>query len=134
MVIGGGIICDVFLDVILGWMIDFIYLICIGFVLFWVIVFGKYLIYMYNIFFLFDSIGLVLFIVVGVGKSIVFGYFFWVVIIMGSIIGVVGGVFCDVFINEILFIFCKEIYVMVCVVGGLVYWICDLFGLEVFIC
>lgn len=89
---------------------------------------------MLNTFFLFDSIGLALFTVVGVGKSIALGYPFWVAIIMGSITGAAGGVLRDVFINEIPLIFRKEIYAMACVVGGLAYWICDLFGLEAFIC
>ena len=70
----------------------------------------------------------------GVGKSIALGYPFWVAIIMGSITGAAGGVLRDVFINEIPLIFRKEIYAMACVVGGLAYWICDLFGLEAFIC
>lgn len=131
VVIGGGIICDVLLDVILFWMMNFIYLICLVLVLLWVIFFWKYLIYMYNMFFIFDSIGFVLFIVVGISKMIDLGYVFWVVIIMGIMIGVVGGVICDVFINEILLIFCKEIYVMVCVIGGVIYWGFDCFGVDV---
>ena len=132
--IGGGTIRDVLLDVTPGWMTDPIYLICTGLALFWVIAFGKYLIHMHNTFFLFDSIGLALFTVVGVGKSIALGYPFWVAIIMGSITGAAGGVLRDVFINEIPLIFRKEIYAMACVVGVLAYWICDLFGLEAFIC
>ena len=105
--IGGGTIRDVLLDVTPGWMTDPIYLICTG---------------------------LALFTVVGVGKSIALGYPFWVAIIMGSITGAAGGVLRDVFINEIPLIFRKEIYAMACVVGGLAYWICDLWGLEAFIC
>ena len=118
--IGGGTIRDLLLDVTPGWMTDPIYLI--------------YLIHMHNTFFLFDSIGLALFTVVGVGKSISLGYPFWVAIIMGSITGAAGGVLRDVFINEIPLIFRKEIYAMACVVGGLVYWICDFMGLEPFLC
>ena len=132
--IGGGTIRDVLLGVTPGWMPDPIYLICTGLALLWVILFGKHLIHLHNTFFIFDSIGLALFTVVGVGKSIVLGYPFWVAIIMGSITGAAGGVIRDVFINEIPLIFRKEIYAMACVVGGTVYWMCDLVGVHSYGC
>ena len=132
--IGGGTIRGVLLGVTPGWMTDPIYLICTGLALLWVILFGKHLIHLHNTFFIFDSIGLALFTVVGVGKSIVLGYPFWVAIIMGSITGAAGGVIRDVFINEIPLIFRKEIYAMACVVGGTVYWMCDLVGVHSYGC
>lgn len=128
--IGGGTLRDVMLNVTPVWMTDPIYLICTAFAMFFVIIFGKYLIHLNNTFFLFDSIGLALFTVVGFGKSISLGYPFWVAIIMGSITGAAGGVIRDVFINEIPLIFRKEIYAMACVIGGLVYWICLKTGME----
>lgn len=131
--IGGGTIRDLLLDVTPGWMTDPIYLICTGMALLWVILFGKYLIHLNNTFFIFDSIGLALFTVVGVSKSLALGYPFWVAIIMGSMTGAAGGVIRDVFINEIPLIFRKEIYAMACVVGGTVYWFCNLIGLESFL-
>lgn len=132
--IGGGTIRDLLLDVTPGWMTDPIYLICTALALLWVIVGSKYLVHMHNTFFIFDSIGLALFTVVGVGKSIALGYPFWVAIIMGSITGAAGGVFRDVFINEIPLIFRKEIYAMACVVGGAAYWICFVVGLDDYFC
>ena len=132
--IGGGTIRDVLLGVTPGWMTDPIYLICTGLALLWVILFGKHLIHLHNTFFIFDSIGLALFTVVGVGKSIAVGCPFWVAIIMGSITGAAGGVIRDVFINEIPLIFRKEIYAMACVVGGTVYWMCDLIGIHSYGC
>ena len=108
--IGGGTLRDVMLNVTPVWMTDSIYLICTAFAMFFVIIFGKYLIHLNNTFFLFDSIGLALFTVVGFGKSISLGYPFWVAIIMGSITGAAGGVIRDVFINEIPLIFRKENY------------------------
>lgn len=131
--IGGGTIRDVLLDVTPAWMTDPIYLICTAFALFWVIVFGKYLIHLNNTFFIFDSIGLALFTVVGFDRSIAAGFPFWVAIIMGSITGAAGGVIRDVFINEIPLIFRKEIYAMACVIGGLVYWFCSLGGMETYL-
>ena len=117
--IGGGTLRDVMLNVTPVWMTDPIYLICTAFAMFFVIIFGKYLIHLNNTFFFFDSIGLALFTVVGFGKTIALGFPFWVAIIMGSITGAAGGVIRDVFINEIPLIFRKEIYAMACVIGGL---------------
>lgn len=128
--IGGGTIRDVLLGVTPGWMTNPVYLICTAMALLWVIFFGKHLIHLHNTFFVFDSVGLALFTVVGVGKSIALGYPFWVAIMMGSITGAAGGVIRDVFINEIPLIFRKEIYAMACVVGGVVYWVCHLLGLD----
>ena len=48
--------------------------------------------------------------------------------------GAAGGVFRDVFINEVPLIFRKEIYAMACVLGGLAYWICGLIGMESYLC
>jgi len=131
--VGGGTLRDLLLDVTPGWMTDPIYLICTGVALLWVALFGRYLIHLNNTFFIFDSIGLALFTVVGMGKSLALEYPFWVAIIMGSMTGAAGGVFRDVFINEIPLIFRKEIYAMACVVGGLVYWICTSLGVDDYI-
>ncbi len=132
--IGGGTIRDLLLDVTPGWMTDPMYLICTGVALFWVILFGRWLIHLNNTFFIFDSIGLALFTVVGVGKSLALGYPIWVAIIMGSITGAAGGVIRDVFINEIPLIFRKEIYAMACVAGGTIYWLCQRCGMESYLC
>lgn len=128
--IGGGTIRDVLLDVTPAWMTDPIYLICTALAMLFVIVFRQYLIHLNNTFFIFDSIGLALFTVVGATKSIELGHTFWVAIIMGSVTGAAGGVIRDVFINEIPLIFRKEIYAMACVLGGIVFWICSVFGME----
>lgn len=85
---------------------------------------------MHNTFFLFDSIGLALFTVVGISKTIDLDYPFWVAIIMGTMTGAAGGVLRDVFINEIPLIFRKEIYAMACVIGGVIYWMLHLLGVD----
>jgi uncharacterized membrane protein YeiH len=121
---------DVLLDVTPAWMTDPMYLICTAFAMFFVILFGKYVIRLNNTFFIFDTIGLALFTVVGFSKAYALGYPFWIAIIMGSITGAAGGVLRDIFINEIPLIFRKEIYAMACVIGGLVYWICLMLDME----
>ena len=126
--IGGGTIRDVLLDVTPAWMLDPMYLICTAMAMFFVILFGRYVIRLNNTFFIFDTIGLALFTVVGFSKAYDLGYPFWVAIIMGSITGAAGGVIRDIFINEIPLIFRKEIYAMACAIGGLIYWFCLVAG------
>ena len=132
--IGGGTTRDLMLGLTPFWMHQPSYLIVTGLALFFVIIFGKYVIRLNNTFFIFDAIGLGLFTVVGIEKSLLAGFPMWVAIIMGSITGAAGGVIRDVFINEIPLIFRKEIYAMACVVGGIAYWLCDAAGMESYVC
>ncbi len=105
------------------------YLICTGFALIWVIIFRKFLIKQENTWFLFDTVGLALFAVVGIEKTLAAGFPFWTAIIMGTMTGAGGGVFRDVFINEVPLIFRKEIYAMACIIGGIAYFICYKIGM-----
>jgi uncharacterized membrane protein YeiH len=129
--IGGGTIRDLLLDVTPFWMTNSMYLLCSGLALFWVILFGKYLIHLNNTFFIFDTIGLALFVVVGVEKTLALDYPIWVAVVMATLTGSAGGVMRDIFINEEPLFFRKEIYAMACVIGALVYCMCDRLGMEV---
>lgn len=131
--IGGGTLRDLMLGVTPIWMTNPMYLTCSGIALVWVILFGKKLINQQVTFFIFDTIGLALFTVVGVEKTLDLGFPLWVAVIMGTITGAAGGVFRDVFINEIPLIFRKEIYALACVVGGLCYGLCNRIGVDVVI-
>lgn len=126
--IGGGTLRDVMLDVPVFWMHDGIYLTCTGVALVWVILFRKNLVHMHNTFFIFDAVGLALFTIVGIQKTLDCGLPIWVGVVMGTMTGAAGGVIRDVLINEVPLIFRKEIYAMACVVGGIVYGICDYSG------
>jgi len=128
--IGGGTTRDLLLNVSPFWMVQPSYLIVTGVALLSVILFGKYLIKLNNTFFIFDAIGLGLFVVVGIEKSIVAGFPFWVAIIMGMITGSVGGIIRDILINEVPLIFRKDIYAMACVLGGLVFYLCECMSLS----
>lgn len=123
--VGGGTFRDMMLGTTPFWMTTPIYVICSALALLCVIMFSRYLIRLNNTFFLFDAIGLALFAIVGIQKTLDFGYPLWVAIIMGTMTGAAGGVIRDVFINEIPLIFRKEIYAMACVIGGIVFGICD---------
>lgn len=131
--IGGGTLRDLMLGVTPIWMTNPMYLICSGIALLWVIIFGKRIINQQVTFFIFDTIGLALFTVVGVEKTLDLGFPLWVAIVMGTITGAAGGVFRDVFINEIPLIFRKEIYALACIIGGLCYGICNHFAVDVII-
>lgn len=128
--VGGGTMRDLMLDVTPFWMLNPSYLIVTGLALLFVIIFGRYLVHLNNTFFIFDAIGLGLFAVVGIEKSLAFGFPIWVAIIMGTLTGAAGGVIRDTLINEVPLIFRKDIYAMACVLGGLVYYCCMLWGLP----
>lgn len=127
--IGGGTVRDLLLDVTPFWMLQPSYLIITGLALIFVIVFGRLVIRLSNAFFIFDTIGLGLFVVVGIERSLAGGFPFWVAIVMGLVTGSVGGVIRDILINELPLIFRKDIYALACVVGGLVYILCQYVGI-----
>ena len=131
--IGGGTLRDLMLGVTPIWMTNPMYLVCSGIALLWVIIFGKRIIRQEVTFFIFDTIGLALFTVVGVEKALDLNFPLWVAVIMGTITGAAGGVFRDVFINEIPLIFRKEIYAMACIIGGICYGLLDWFNVGMII-
>lgn len=122
--IGGGTIRDLMLGLSPFWMTNPFYLVCSAIALLWVMAFRRMLVRQNNTWFVFDTIGLALFTVTGIEKTITVGFPFWTAIIMGTITGAGGGVFRDVFINEVPLIFRKEIYALACVIGGIAYFIC----------
>ena len=126
--IGGGTLRDLLLDVTPFWMEQPSYVIITGLALVFVIIFKKYVVRLDNTFFIFDAVGIALFTVVGVERSIAAGFPVWVNIIMGAITGAAGGMFRDIFINEVPLIFRKAIYAMACAMGGVVYYLCLWFG------
>ncbi len=121
--VGGGTLRDLMLDVTPFWMEQTSYVIITAFALLFVVIFRKQVVRLDNTFFIFDAIGIGLFTVVGVEKSLDAGYPVWVNIIMGAITGAAGGMFRDIFINEVPLIFRKDIYALACVGGGIVYHI-----------
>lgn len=130
--IGGGTMRDLMLGMPIFWMQDPFYLICTALALFWVVIFSKHLIRQNNTWFIFDTIGLAMFTVTGIEKTLhaPTHYPFWSAIIMGTITGAAGGVFRDVFMNQVPLIFRGEIYALACVLGGIAYFICTMLGLS----
>lgn len=127
--IGGGTTRDILLDVTPFWMEQPSYLIITGVALIAVLLFENLIQKMSKTLFIFDAIGLGLFTVVGIEKTLLFDFPFWVAILMGMITGAVGGVIRDVLLNETPLIFRKDIYAMACIIGGVVFFICQEVGM-----
>ncbi|WP_410878100.1 trimeric intracellular cation channel family protein [Myroides sp. DW712] len=127
---GGGTLRDLLLGVTPFWMLTSVYVWCTIVALLLVIIFPQKLIRLNNTFLWFDSIGLGLFVVVGTEKTLALGYPFWVVVIMATITGVVGGMIRDILINEIPAIFRQEWYALACIFGVFIYYILQSIGFD----
>lgn len=132
--IGGGTVRDLLLGVPPFWMTDPVYIICTFMALAFVILFSKHMRKLENTWFVFDTIGLALFTIAGLQKTLALDYPFWVAITMGMITGSVGGVIRDVLLNNVPVIFHKEIYAMASIMGGILYWLMKIGGIDVTLC
>ncbi len=128
--VGGGTLRDLLLGQTPFWMSNAIYIICTALAVVWVAIFGKHLILQNNTWFLFDTIGLAVFTVTGIEKTLTLGFPWWTAIVMGTMTGAAGGIFRDVFINVEPLIFRKEIYASACLIGGGIYMLCGLIGMD----
>ena len=126
--LGGGTIRDVMLGQVPFWMTNSIYVICTAAALLTFIMLKKLFTRLSKTWFLFDTLGLALFTIAGIQKTLIAGFPFWVAIIMGCITGAAGGVLRDVFVNEVPLVFRKEIYAIACIIGGIIYQICEFLG------
>lgn len=126
--IGGGTIRDVMLGQVPFWMTNSIYVICTAAALLTFVMLKKLFTRLSKTWFLFDTLGLALFTIAGIQKTLIAGFPFWVAIIMGCITGAAGGVLRDVFVNEVPLVFRKEIYAIACIIGGIIYQICEFLG------
>ena len=124
--VGGGTLRDVMLGIRPFWTANQAYLIITALALLFVIIFRKQVVKLDNTFYFFDAVGLGVFTVVGLERSYLAGLPMWGSIIMGCITGAAGGMFRDIFINEVPLIFRKDIYAVACVIGGLIYYLCTL--------
>lgn len=73
--------------------------------------------------FLFDALGLGLFTIIGIELGIKKDFSMGICIALGTITACFGGVIRDVLLNEVPFLFRKEIYAMACIAGGLFYFL-----------
>lgn len=127
---GGGTLRDLLLDVTPFWMTSGIYMLCTILALGFVICFRRLLVHLNNTFFWFDSIGLGLFVVVGVEKAMTLGYDSWVIVLMGTITGIVGGIVRDILINEEPIVFRQELYAVACIIGASLFCLLNYLGVD----
>jgi len=80
--------------------------------------------------FWFDTIGLAVFCAVAIDKGISFHLHPIVCIALGTVTGCFGGILRDVILNEIPYIFRKDIYASACIAGGIVYFLCLYIGID----
>lgn len=121
--VGGGTLRDMMIGrTPVGWMQDlnYVYFICIGFVL--AIVFRKKLDRLRTSLFLFDTIGLGVFTLIGLEKGIATGLHPIICIALGTMTACFGGVIRDILCNEVPVIFRKQIYATICIFGGIVFF------------
>lgn len=124
--IGGGTLRDITLgNYPVAWVNDANVLISIfiGFLL--IVIFPRGLGKLRKELFLFDTLGIGIYTVLGTRISIDHGVNLFASAILGMISAIFGGVIRDTLMNEIPFIFRKEIYATACLAGSVLYIILD---------
>ncbi len=121
--VGGGTTRDVLLgSTPVFWMHDINYLVTIVCAMMFCFVFPKYLLKLKETLFFFDTVGIAVFTVIGINKAMMFNVHPVFAIIMGAVTAVMGGVFRDIFCNEVPLIMRKEIYGIACLAGGAIFF------------
>lgn len=130
--LGGGTLRDAMLCQPAFWVSSFrffiAYFIVTGIALIVVVVFSRLLVRRERMLLIFDAIGLAMFTVIGIEKALAKDCPMGTAICMGMITGAFGGVLRDVLLNRVPLIFRKDIYAMASLLGGVVYWLVQLFG------
>lgn len=127
--IGGGTLRDILIgSTPVGWMKNpaYIYVIILG--IFLALLFKKEFSKLSKTIFLFDTIGLGLYSIIGLKKALLFGMSPMVAVIMGTVSAVFGGVLRDILTNRVPLIFRKEIYAILCIIGGIVFLVLGKFS------
>ena len=121
--LGGGMLRDILVgDTPVVWMrnVNYTYFIFIGYLL--TLFFRKKLAYFRTSLFLFDTIGLGMYTIIGIEKGIRFGLHPIICICLGTITACFGGILRDILCNQIPILFRKEIYALICIIGGFLYF------------
>jgi uncharacterized membrane protein YeiH len=122
--IGGGAIRDILIgDLPVTWLNNSItiWVILVGAVI--AVFFGSYLKKLDKMLFLFDAMGLGLFTMIGIQKGITHHFTMGICVMLGIITGCFGGVLRDVLLNNVPFVFRKEIYASAGIIGGTLFFL-----------
>jgi len=126
--IGGGTLRDIMIGSLpVAWLKDlqtiFTLIICYVIALFFRNQLRKYIMIMFWL----DTIGLAFFAVVAIAKAVSFGLHPIVAVAIGTISGCFGGIIRDVLLNEIPYVFRKDVYASACIAGGFMYFFLSYF-------
>ncbi|TGL10373.1 trimeric intracellular cation channel family protein [Leptospira levettii] len=129
--IGGGTLRDITLgNYPVSWVKDenILWAIFLGFLL--VIFFPKRLTKLRSELFLFDTLGIGIYTVLATRIALDHGVNFFASALLGMISAIFGGVIRDTLMNEVPFIFRKEIYATACLAGAVLYLILHSFQFD----
>ena len=120
--VGGGSLRSILIgDLPIGFLKDISYLIvCLGATLA-VFILQSHFERLEKLILVFDALGLGAFTIIGINIALAKGLSLWASLLMGIITASFGGVVRDILINEIPFIFQKEIYATAALIGGILY-------------
>lgn len=124
--VGGGMLRDVLINAHpINWIDDLNYIWVILAAVVFTFLFKSKIAPLSKTMFLFDTIGLGVFTLLGVQKGLNYDLHPFIAVVMGMVSAVMGGVSRDVLTNRVPLIFKKEIYASACLLGGLVYLVCE---------
>lgn len=122
--IGGGTVRDMMIGSLpVAWLKDIETIVTLFACYFLALFFNKYIRRLHHTLFWLDTIGLAFFCVVAIAKGISFGLHPMVCVAIGTITGCFGGIIRDVLLNEIPYVFRKDVYASACIAGGICYFI-----------
>jgi uncharacterized membrane protein YeiH len=122
--IGGGTLRDMLIGSLpVAWILDTRAILILFASYLAALVFNKYIRLYSGVLFWLDTAGLALFCVVAIDKGIAYQLHPMVCVALGTITGCFGGIIRDVILNEIPYVFRKDVYASACIAGGIVYFI-----------
>jgi uncharacterized membrane protein YeiH len=129
--VGGGTIRDLLLGSHpVAWMQDLQIIICILLTYIISLFFHPLIRNFQKTIFWFDTIGLAVFCIIAINKAIAFHLHPIACVAIGTVTGCFGGIIRDVILNEIPYVFRKDIYASACIAGGLTYFAAQAIGVP----
>ncbi len=122
--VGGGTVRDLIIGSLpVAWIQDLELITAMFIAYFIALFFNKYLRLLTHTMFWLDTIGLAFFCMVAIDKGIAYHLHPLICIALGTITGSFGGIIRDVLLNEIPYVFRKDVYASACIAGGIFYFI-----------